>query len=558
MEIHLLGPVHAVENGAAIPLAGAKQRAVLAMLALEAGRTVPRHRLVDGLWEEPQPPSAGKMVQQYVWQLRKLGAEIVTHGTGYELHLDPEHVDALRFEHLLHEGAAREALALWRGAPLADLDGQPFVAAEVRRLEELRGEAIELAIEAELAAGRAPLPEIDAALGEFPLRERLHAQRMLALYRSGRQSEALEAYRAARTTLVERIGVEPGPQLQRLQQAILRQDADLDLEPRAPELPPELDTTSMPPLVGRDAELERLRALWAGCERGAGALVGVLGAPGMGKTRLAAELAANVVRRAAVLYAGQGEDALDVVAAARRPRRATLLVVDEPDEALRAAVAELTPSDLPLLVVMTGTEPAALRGADELITLLPLDAAAVAEVVRLYGEAPAREVLASGQGVPRRVHALASQSARAAAARRIAVAANEAAASRGALRAIESELADGIIGLQRARERTRRFARATTPACPFKGLASFQPDDAEFFFGRERLVATLVARVAAGAPLALVGPSGSGKSSVLRAGLIPRCGRASCLEATAGRSPSSARGLILYSSSRVRSRARHA
>src|SRR3954451_2213660 len=171
MEVRMLGNVEALENGAPVALAGAKQRAVFAMLALDAGRPVPRDRLVEGLWAEPLPPSAPKMVQQYVWQLRKMlahsaDAEIVTTGSGYELRIDADRVDALRFERLVAEAAgaseaaaagalARTALALWRAAPLADVLAQPFAAAELRRLEELRADAVELAVEADVAAGRA-------------------------------------------------------------------------------------------------------------------------------------------------------------------------------------------------------------------------------------------------------------------------------------------------------------------------------------------------------------------------------------------------------------------
>ena len=134
-------------------------------------------------------------------------------------------------ERLLEESRPREALALWRGEPLADLADEPFAAAEIRRLEDLRLRAAEMAIDADLAAGRhAELTgELDALVAEHPLRERLHAQRMLALYRAGRQSEALEAYRAARAELVEQIGVEPGAELQRLHEQILAHDPALDL-----------------------------------------------------------------------------------------------------------------------------------------------------------------------------------------------------------------------------------------------------------------------------------------------------------------------------------------
>ena len=190
--------------------------------------------------------------------------------------------------------AAREALALFRGDPLGDVADEPFADAEIRRLEELRLAAAELAIDADLAAGRHQelVGEIEALLAENPLRERLHAQRMLALYRCGRQAEALEAYRHARRRSSRR-SASSRAGAARLHDAILRQDPSLDVEPAVAELPRELDATASPPLIGRDDELRRLRALWRRAAAGAGALVTLVGAYGMGKTRLAAELAAR-------------------------------------------------------------------------------------------------------------------------------------------------------------------------------------------------------------------------------------------------------------------------
>ena len=218
-----------------VELGPRKQRAVLAMLALHVGRTVSADRLVEGLWGEDPPSSAPKMLQLYVSHLRRLlegdGVRIVTRGRGYELQLPEGDVDAVRFEHLLEECRAREALALWRGEPLADVSDEPFAAAEIRRLEDLRLRAAEMAIDADLEAGRHAevIGELDALVAQHPLRERLHSRRMLALYRSGRQSEALEAYRVARSALVEEIGVEPGAELRGLHDAILAQDPALDL-----------------------------------------------------------------------------------------------------------------------------------------------------------------------------------------------------------------------------------------------------------------------------------------------------------------------------------------
>ncbi|HEY7073958.1 MAG TPA: ABC transporter substrate-binding protein, partial [Solirubrobacteraceae bacterium] len=210
------------------------------MLALQLNRTVSTDRLIEGLWGERAPASAAKLVQLYVSQLRKLfgeEAEIVTRGRGYELRLGADQVDAARFESLVADGDAREALALWRGPALADVADEPFAAAEIRRLEELRLRATELAIDDDLAAGRHRelIGELDALVAEHPLSERLHAQRMLALYRSGRQAEALAAYRQAREVLVEEVGVEPGPELRRRHEAILHHDPALLGPPAAAE-----------------------------------------------------------------------------------------------------------------------------------------------------------------------------------------------------------------------------------------------------------------------------------------------------------------------------------
>ena len=242
MEIRLLGLVEVRHDGGDVALGAAKQRAVLAMLALRANEPVSTDRLMEGLWGETPPASAAKMVQLYVSQLRKLldrgDAEIVTRGRGYELRLPADHVDALRFERLVAvavgegeaaNGAARLALSLWRGSPLDDLADEPFAAAEIRRLEELWLRAREIAVDDALAAGHHQqlAGELDELVAQHPLRERLHAQRMLALYRCGRQAEALSAYRHARELLVGEIGVEPGPELRRLHEAILNQDPSL-------------------------------------------------------------------------------------------------------------------------------------------------------------------------------------------------------------------------------------------------------------------------------------------------------------------------------------------
>ena len=333
MDIRVLGPVEASAGGKPVFVGAGKPRALLALLALNAGSAISTDRLVEGLWGEEPPATAAKMVQLYVSQLRKAlaaggdgdGAEIVTRGRGYELRLGDGELDARRFEKLVAAGAARDALSLWRGAPLADVADEPFAAAEIRRLDELRVAALELAVDGDLAGGRhrEVVGELDALVAEYPLRERLHAQLMLALYRCGRQAEALDAYRRARSVLVEEIGVEPGPELRRLHEAILRQDRSLE-RPTADgvELPPELDAGT--PLAGREAELDALREQWRRAHGGAGRLVLVVGPPRDGQDAAgggAGRRGASRPRRGALRVRG-GRNGDDACGAGERSGRA--------------------------------------------------------------------------------------------------------------------------------------------------------------------------------------------------------------------------------------------
>jgi DNA-binding SARP family transcriptional activator len=241
MEFRILGPLEVVDGDRSVPLGGGRQRAVLALLVTRPNEVVSTDRLIDELWGADPPKKALNTVQYYVSQLRKtLGADrIVTRPPGYLIRVEPEELDLARFERLAEEGGAdrfREALELWRGPALADLAYESFAREEAARLEELRLAVQERRADAELEAGRGPelVPELERLIAEHPLRERLRGQLMLALYRSGRQADALSAYQAARSTLVEELGIEPGPALQELERAMLRQDPGL--EP-AKELP---------------------------------------------------------------------------------------------------------------------------------------------------------------------------------------------------------------------------------------------------------------------------------------------------------------------------------
>ncbi|MGH2630458.1 MAG: BTAD domain-containing putative transcriptional regulator, partial [Actinomycetota bacterium] len=252
MEFRVLGPLEVADGGRLIPLGGAKQRALLAVLILNAGRVVPTERLIDELWGERPPPTAAHTVQVYVSQLRKaLGSTSVpgstvlaTEGRGYVLRIEPSATDLHRFERLAETGRRalgagdpdaarllRDALALFRGSPLQGLASDDFARVDLTRIEDARMATVEDRIDADLGLGRhgEVVGELRALVEEHPLRERLRSQLMLALYRSGRQADALQVYREGRRVLADELGIDPMPELQRLEQAILRQDPELDL-----------------------------------------------------------------------------------------------------------------------------------------------------------------------------------------------------------------------------------------------------------------------------------------------------------------------------------------
>jgi DNA-binding SARP family transcriptional activator len=249
-DFRLLGPLEAIVDGEPVAIAGAKPRALLARLLLDPGRVVSADALVDALWGERPPASARKVTQVYVSQLRKaLGADAIeTRPPGYVLRARPDEVDLGRFEALADEAREapepgrrahllRRALGLWRGPALGEFRREPFARAAGQRLEELRLAALQQRIEAELALGghEELLDELAALVGEEPLREGPRRQLMLALYRSGRQAEALASYREGRHLLVEQLGIEPSPALQELERAILRHDAALDQPEAGPD-----------------------------------------------------------------------------------------------------------------------------------------------------------------------------------------------------------------------------------------------------------------------------------------------------------------------------------
>jgi DNA-binding SARP family transcriptional activator/pimeloyl-ACP methyl ester carboxylesterase len=245
MDFRLLGPLEASAESGPLGVPAGKQRALLAVLLLNANRTVARDQIVDALWGESVPDSAAKMVQVHVSQLRKLLPEprLRTHGAGYVLDVADEELDLRRFERMVAEGRhalAQEdarrgrqlfgsALALWRGRALAEFS-EPFAEHEAPRIEELRLSALESRIDADLALGheRDVVGELETLIVQHPLRERIRSQHMLALYRSGRQAEALASYQAYRRRLADDLGMEPSSNLREFERLILRQDASLE------------------------------------------------------------------------------------------------------------------------------------------------------------------------------------------------------------------------------------------------------------------------------------------------------------------------------------------
>jgi DNA-binding SARP family transcriptional activator len=262
MDFRILGLVEARRNGVPLTAIGPKQRALLALLLLHANEPMPRASLVDGLWGDDPPETAAKALQVYVSQLRRLvGRELIrTRPGGYQLEIAPAALDLLRFQGLVAEARAsapaaaarklREALALWTGPALADVADAAFAQTETGRLEELRLAAADELVDAELALGYDGelVSELERRVASNPLRERPRGQLMLALYRSGRQAEALECYQNGRRALVGDLGLEPGRQLHELHQAILQQDAALEAQ-LAPEPQQEAEVSGDEPIA---------------------------------------------------------------------------------------------------------------------------------------------------------------------------------------------------------------------------------------------------------------------------------------------------------------------
>jgi predicted ATPase/DNA-binding SARP family transcriptional activator len=409
MDFRLLGPLEVVAQDCPLALGGGKQRLLLAVLLAHANETVSSERLVDALWGETPPPTAMRSLHNQVSGLRKLlgDGRLLTRTPGYVLRVEPSELDVARFERLLGEAdraepaaaavKLREALALWRGPPLADLSYEPFARGEIARLEEMRLVALEQRIDADLACGRHAdlVGELQQLTGRHPWRERLHAQRLLALYRSGRQADALEVYRQTREALVAELGIEPGRELRNVQQAILTQDPRID-GPQPADARISLPRLPAPPnrTIGRERDLEDVRRrLLAGMPR----LLTLVGPGGVGKTRLALDVghaagphfvdgarlvSLQAVRRPEDVPVAILQELAIVMVAGESPERAVerylavkrlLLVLDNCEHVLGAApfVAALLAACPGVTVLATSREPLGIQ-AEECRPVPPL------------------------------------------------------------------------------------------------------------------------------------------------------------------------------------------
>jgi WD40 repeat protein/DNA-binding SARP family transcriptional activator len=497
VDYRILGPLEVLADRRPLDLGAHKQRALLAVLLLDANHVVSTDRLTDALWGETPPRTAGKALQVYVSELRKqLGRERVqTKAPGYLLRVEEGELDLERFERLHAEGRHADALSLWRGPPLAEFAFERFAQPEIARLEELRLVCLEDRIDEDLASGRHSglVGELESLVNEHPLRARLRVQLMLALYRSGRQAEALDVYQDGRRILVDELGIEPSGELRELQQAILNQDPALDL-----------------PAAGKldEGTLSGIKTFVIADVRGFAAFARSRG------DEAAAQLAATFSGLARAKIADRGGSVVEVRGAE------ALAVFDSARQAIRAAV------DLQLAFVdETIANPFAplavgigIDAGEAMRVNGGLQGGALDSAARLSGLAGPAEILASRE--------VAHLAGKVDGIRYV---------DRGPIRLEGLVDTVDVMNVRPESEDPAQdvaFRRALGPVAvqvgvglearnPYKGLRAFEEADAADFFGREVLTAHLVDRLHTGRFLAVVGPSGSGKSSVVRAGLVP-------------------------------------
>lgn len=562
VQFSVLGPLEVTDGRGPVALGSPKQRRLLAALLVRTGETVSVDALVEAIWSQSPPRSAAKTLQGYVVHLRQAlstsaqhgepGAVIVTMPSGYRLDLVAHALDSVRFTSLVGKGrhavatrewsAARvfleEGLALWRGPAYPEFAGSDFAAAEAARLAELRRVALETRFDVDLALGEdaALVPELEMALAGEPVRERLWELLIRALYRAGRQSDALAAYVRARDVLADELGVDPGPGLQAVQAAVLAQDPALDDPARGVAnvgvLSSRQPTAGVYAFDGREADLAWLRAQWLRAIDEGGRIAVVSGPSGLGKTRLLAAFADDVQRSNCVVIRRTGLTAPNpgtiAAVAAGRP---VLVALDDP----RTGLDPRSLADFPVLVV-AGVDPTrapahVLRSlaSAQWRELDPLPDAVCARITRRWVADDSdgidiEAILRDAHGNPAQLHRLLADVLNQRSRVRIDTSVTELRSAGADVRALRSQLAHGVRGLRRGRALYASMPSAGLAAidsqCPYRGLESYRADDAAVFHGRDAVIEQLVGKVADTPVVAVVGASGSGKSSVVRAGLL--------------------------------------
>jgi WD40 repeat protein/DNA-binding SARP family transcriptional activator/class 3 adenylate cyclase len=529
IQFRVLGPLEVYAGGGPIPLGGPKQRAVLAHLLFRANELVPAETLVDEIWGEEPPEKARNVIQTYISHLRKaLGSDrIQSHAPGYRLRLDSGELDAIRFDALMRDakkalpvdpniavGTIEDALALWRGPALADLADQPSLLAEAARLDELRLEAQEHRIEALLASGAQArmIGELETMLTRHPWRESLWGLLMLAFYREGRQAEALSTYQRAREILADELGIDPSPELTKLHDRVLNQDPGLDLrgEPlRGYRLLEKIDDgpagvvfRAIQPHVERDVAVkifhEAIAADPAFVRRFE---------PG------AQAVAALEHPHVAPIYDYWREPGRAYIVS-RYLRGGSLRALEDRGESLEPARALRVVEQVSLALAFAHRQGIAhgnVRTSNVLFD--PEGNAYLGDFLIRGGPAPElSEDLRELAGLVTRLLPKESSFEELTVRAEAGTGTLDADAFAKAARAL-LEPTEGAV--------RRRFEERN----PYKGLRAFTEADAGDFFGRKELTRRLVTRLRESGPgsrfLAVVGPSGGGKSSVVRAGLVP-------------------------------------
>ena len=574
VRVRVLGPLAVEHNGGPLHVAGTHRRRLLAFLASRVGQVVGVEAIVDALWGDDPPPTAARTIQSHVARLRGSFAGvdrelIETVAGGYRLALDPAVVDSKEFEVLADEGGRRlgvgdfagaasvldRALALWRGAAYVDFARTAeFASAEALRLNVVRWAAAEDFAEARLECGalESVIADVERLVAEQPARERAWCLLMRALYAAGRQHDALVAFQRARRALVDGFGLTPGPDLLALEHRILEQDPTLMIR-REAAVPPGLrrDATVV---VGRDRECAWLADAWHAARAGAGQLRLVLGPADSGRTRLAAELAAIASIDGGQVVHVRGEEGFErppgvttdaatpggiVDRVVERSRVGPVLVVVDDAEwsdvvtvkTIVALAGAIEHAAVMLLVVAdpSGSGPAfqaLLRLERSEGRTLHLDALSDESLARLVvadgvdGDGVAA-VLAVAGGLPGVARREAAAWAERAASDRLTAAAVSSIDATAVAAEKRASMFDDVLALVAARARRDELSSGWVGRQPYRALAAYEPQDADLFVGRERLVAELAARVLDHRLVAVIGASGSGKSSLVQAGLVP-------------------------------------